>query len=92
VLARAAPSPVVALNRAVALGMVRGPAAALAVIEPLAAEALSAYAPAHAAMAEMLARLGRKKDAAEACRRARALTFQEPEQRHLQERINALLG
>ncbi len=92
VLARAAPSPVVALNRAVALGMVRGPGAALAVIAPLAAGPLAVYAPAHAAMAEMLARLGRQPEAAEASRRALALTRQEPGQRHLQGRINALPG
>lgn len=92
VLARAAPSPVVALNRAVALGMVRGPEAALTVIAPLAAGPLADYAPAHAAMAEMLARLDRRHEAAEASRRALALTRQGPEQRHLQGRIDALLA
>ena len=92
VLLRAAPSPVVALNRAVALAMVQGPAPALALIAPLAQGPLEAYAPAHAAQAEMLEHLDRRAEAASAFRKALALSAQEPEQRHILGRIAALEG
>ncbi|QYZ68741.1 RNA polymerase sigma factor [Neotabrizicola shimadae] len=92
VLLRAAPSPVVALNRAVALAMVQGPAPALALIAPLAQGPLESYAPAHAAQAEMLERLDRRAEAASAFRKALALSAQEPEQRHILRRIAALEG
>lgn len=92
VLQRAAPSPVVALNRAVALAMVQGPGAALDLIAPLAEGPLAGYAPAHAAQAEMLHRLDRQPEAVVALRRALALTAQGPEQRHIQGRIAALEG
>lgn len=92
VLMRAAPSPVVALNRAVALSMLRGPDAALALIDPLVGEGpLEGYAPAHAARAEMLERLDRPAEAAAAFRRALDLTAQEPQRRDLARRIAVLL-
>ena len=90
VLARAAPSPVVDLNRAVALCMVQGPGPALALIAPLAAGPLADYAPAHAALAEMLQRLNRLPEAADSYRSALSLTGQHPERRHLLARIAAL--
>jgi RNA polymerase sigma-70 factor, ECF subfamily len=65
-----APTPVVALNRAVAVGEVRGPAAALALVDEL---ALDAYHPFHAARADLLGRLGRHAEAAAAYARAAAL-------------------
>ena len=58
-LARLTPSPVVEINRAVAVGMADGPQAGLAVLEPvLAAGTLTGYAPLHAAHADLLERLG----------------------------------
>ena len=65
-----APTPVVALNRAVAVGEVRGPAAGLGEIDTL---ALTGYYPFHAARAEFLRRLGHGDEAADAFRRAAEL-------------------
>jgi RNA polymerase sigma-70 factor (ECF subfamily) len=62
-----APTPVVALNRAVAIGEVRGPAAALALVDEL---ELDNYHPFHAARADLLRRLGRSSEAAAAYERA----------------------
>jgi RNA polymerase sigma-70 factor (ECF subfamily) len=80
-LARLEPTPVVALNRALAIAELRGPAAALAEIEPL-AERLASYHLFHAARGELLRRLGRDDEAAGAVRRALALT-QNPAEREL---------
>ena len=82
------PSPVVALNRAVALAEVAGPAAALAEVEAL---HLTAYAPLHVTRAELLVRLGRVADARQAYDAALALTTDGPEHAHLVRR-RALLG
>ncbi|MEU4497531.1 RNA polymerase sigma factor [Streptomyces sp. NPDC023998] len=65
-----APTPVVALNRAVAIGEVQGPAAALALVDEL---DLDNYHPFHATRADLLRRLGRKDEAATAYQRAAAL-------------------
>ena len=65
-----APTPVVALNRAVAVGEVHGPAAALALMEEL---ELDGYHLFHATRADLLRRLGRHREAAAAYRRAAAL-------------------
>jgi RNA polymerase sigma-70 factor, ECF subfamily len=65
-----APTPVVALNRAVAVGEVRGPAAGLGEIDTL---ALTGYYPFHAARAEFLRRQGHGDEAADAFRRAAEL-------------------
>jgi RNA polymerase sigma-70 factor (ECF subfamily) len=65
-----APTPVVALNRAVAIGEVRGPGAALVLVDEL---DLDAYHPFHATRADLLRRLGRDSEAAAAYERAAAL-------------------
>jgi RNA polymerase sigma-70 factor (ECF subfamily) len=71
-----APTPVVALNRAIAIGEVRGPAAALALIEEL---DLDNYHPFHATRADLLRRLGRNREAAAAYQRAAAMAPTEAE-------------
>jgi len=65
-----APTPVVALNRAIAIGEVQGPAAALALVDEL---DLDNYHPYHATRADLLARLGRNSEAAAAYERAAAM-------------------
>ena len=82
------PSPVVALNRAVALAEVEGPAVALEQVDLLAGR-LEGYHLYHAVRAELLRRLGRTSDARDADRRALALTDNPAEQRLLTERIVA---
>ena len=82
------PTPVVALNRAVALAEVAGPAAALAVVEAL---DLPTYHLAHATRAELLRRLGRDEEAAAAFARAADLTDNAAE-RALLDRRRASLG
>jgi RNA polymerase sigma-70 factor (ECF subfamily) len=70
-LARRAPSPVVEVNRAVAVGRAAGPDAGLAILEPLLSSGtLDGYAPLHAAHADLLARAGHPAGAAEAYARA----------------------
>jgi RNA polymerase sigma-70 factor, ECF subfamily len=86
VLSRLEPSPVVALNRAVAVSMRDGPAAALPVVEMLLRE-LSGYHLAHAVHADLCRRLGRKREAAASYRKAIALCAQEPERRFLERRV-----
>ncbi|GAA2593868.1 RNA polymerase sigma factor [Actinomadura fulvescens] len=87
-LARLAPSPVVELNRAVAIGMAQGPAAALPLVEALdEAGRLAGYHLLPAVRADLLRRLGRTADAAAAYRDALALTTDEPERRYLQRRL-----
>ena len=74
-LARWAPSPVVEVNRAVAVGMADGPRAGLAILEPvLASGALGDYGPLHAAHADLLDRAGDADAAAAAWSRAIAAT------------------
>jgi RNA polymerase sigma-70 factor (ECF subfamily) len=88
VLARAEPSPVVELNRAVAVAMRDGPAAGLALVEALLAQGeLDDYHLAHAARADLCRRLGKTADAGESYRRALELTRQEPERRCLERRL-----
>jgi RNA polymerase sigma-70 factor, ECF subfamily len=65
-----APTPVVALNRAIAIGEVQGPAAALALADEL---NLDTYYPYHATRADLLRRLGRHREAAAAYQRAAAM-------------------
>ena len=92
-LARADPSPVVELNRAVAVAMRDGPAAGLALIDALLAGGqLQAYPLADAARADLLRRLGRTADARAANRRALELTRQEPQRRFLERRLEELGG
>ncbi len=79
------PSPVVALNLAVAVGMRDGAERALAALEPL-AEPLAAYGPFHAARAELLLRAERFSEADGACDRALAGRVNDVERRHLEKR------
>jgi RNA polymerase sigma-70 factor (ECF subfamily) len=92
VLVRADPSPVIALNRAVAVAMRDGPAAGLALIDAILARgALADYHLAHSARAELCRRLGRTKDARAAYERALGLARQEPQRRFLERRLSELL-
>ena len=85
------PSPVVELNRAVAIAMRDGPAAGVAIIDAILARGdLRDYRLAHAARAEMCRRLGRTSDARTSFERALALTRQEPERRLLERRLAEL--
>ena len=90
-LERAAPSPVVTLNRAVAVAMRDGPAAGLALIDALLARGeLADYHLAHSARADLCRRLGLKSEARLAYERALALACLEPERRFLQKRLREL--
>jgi RNA polymerase sigma-70 factor (ECF subfamily) len=91
VLLRADPSPVVELNRAVAVAMRDGPAAGLALVDDvLARGGLDDYLPAHVARADLCRRLGCKTDARAAYVRALALARQAPERRLLERRLEEL--
>jgi len=85
-LADLAPSPVVELNRAVAVAMAEGPETGLALVAPLEAE-LDGYHMLHATRADLLRRLERRADAADAYRRALALAPSESERRFLAGRL-----
>ena len=88
-LTRLTPSPVVELNRAVAVGMADGPAAGLAVVDALAASgALAGYHLLPATRADLLRRLGRNDEAADAYRSALALAGTGAEQRYLARRLS----
>jgi RNA polymerase sigma-70 factor (ECF subfamily) len=88
VLARADSSPVIELNRAVAVAMRDGPAAGLALVDAILSRGdLSDYRLAHSARAELCRRLGKNADARASYTRALALTRQEPERRFLERRI-----
>jgi RNA polymerase sigma-70 factor, ECF subfamily len=88
VLMRIAPTPIVELNRAVAVAMRDGADAGLALVdETLARGELDSYHLAHAARADLLARLGRRAEAVAAYERARALATLEPERRFLERRM-----
>jgi RNA polymerase sigma-70 factor (ECF subfamily) len=90
-LAHAQPSPVVELNRAVALAMRDGPAAGLDRIDTILNDGkLGDYYLAHAARADLCRRLGQTDEARHAYQRALALARQEPERRFLERRIREL--
>lgn len=92
-LLRINPTPVVELNRAVAVAMRDGPAAGLAIIEVILARGdLTDYHLAHAARADMCRRLGHVAEAKAAYVQALKLTQQAPEQRFLERRIAELSG
>jgi RNA polymerase sigma-70 factor (ECF subfamily) len=92
-LAKLNPSPIILLNRAVAIGMSEGPERGLMMIDSLGVSgALSDYYLLHAARADLLRRLQRKEAAAEAYRRALALTTNETERRYLQHRVREIDG
>lgn len=87
------PSPVVELNRAVAISMRDGPAAGLALIDAVLARGeLHDYHLAYAARADLCRRLGRIEEACAAYRRALELAHQEPERRFLDRQLQALSG
>jgi RNA polymerase sigma-70 factor (ECF subfamily) len=91
VLLQASPSPVVALNRAAAIGMRDGPEAGLALVDALIAEGtLDEYRLAHAARADFLRRLGRREEAAGAYLAALEFARQEPERRFFERRLREL--
>ncbi|HYR76305.1 MAG TPA: RNA polymerase sigma factor [Pyrinomonadaceae bacterium] len=90
-LLRIHPSPVVQLNRAVAIAMRDGPEAGLTLIDAVLEHgALANYYLAHSARADMYRRLGRTAEARSSYEKALALTQQEPERQFLQERIRQL--
>ncbi|MGB8647789.1 MAG: RNA polymerase sigma factor [Anaerolineae bacterium] len=91
VLLRVNPSPVVELNRAVAIAMRDGPSAGLALIDAILARGeLSDYLLAHSTRAELCRRLGKTEQARTAYERALALAQQEPERRFLKRRLAEL--
>jgi RNA polymerase sigma-70 factor (ECF subfamily) len=84
-------SPVVELNRAVAVAMRDGPAVGLALIDEIMAQGeLANYHLAHAARADFFRRLGQKEEARAAYELALSLTRQEPERRFLEGRLAEL--
>ena len=90
-LVRIHPSPVVQLNRAVAIAMCDGPEAGLTHIDAVLEQGeLANYYLAHSARADMYRRLGRTAEARSSYEKALALTQQEPERQFLQERIRQL--
>jgi RNA polymerase sigma-70 factor (ECF subfamily) len=92
VLARIDPSPVIALNRAVAVAMRDGPAAGLALVDEILNRGeLTDYRLAHAARADLCRRLGKTADARASYQRALELTRQEPERRFIEGRIAELM-
>lgn len=85
------PSPVVALNRAVAVAMRDGPDAGLQSIDEILARGdLAGYHLAHAARADLCRRLGRTADATASYQKALAIVKQEPERRFLEKRLREL--
>jgi len=93
VLAQLTPSPIVELNRAVAVGMAHGPAAGLEILDRLRADgALERYHLLPAARADLLAKLGRTAEARSELERAASLTRNERERGMLLERAAALEG
>jgi len=92
-LHRFVPSPVVELNRAVAVAMRDGPAAGLPLVDAILDRGdLQEYRLAHAARADLCRRLGRADEARASYERALALTRQEPERRFIARRLAELAG
>jgi RNA polymerase sigma-70 factor (ECF subfamily) len=90
-LLRITPSPVIQLNRSVAVAMRDGPEAGLAVVDALLADGdLDKYQLAHAARADFCRRLGRHAEARLSYERALKLTAQGPARRFLEKRLAAL--
>jgi RNA polymerase sigma-70 factor (ECF subfamily) len=91
VLMQTTPSPIVELNRAVAVAMRDGPAAGLALVDAILERGdLADYHLAHSARADLCRRLGRTEEARAAYERALALTQLEPERRFLERRLQEL--
>ena len=92
-LFQAHPSPIIELNRAVAVAMRDGPIAGLNLINEIFARGeLENYHLAHAARADLCRRLGQSAEARVSYKRALSLTQQEPERRFLERRLSELLG
>ena len=89
-LTRIQPSPVIELNRAIAVAMERGPEEGLRLIDGI--EGLDRYAPFHVSRADLLARLERDDEAAEAYRRGLELSTNPVQQAFLERRIEELAG
>ena len=90
-LERVEPSPIVSLNRAVAVAMVDGPQSALGLIDGLAATGeLEEYHLLHAARADLLRRMGSKEEAAKSYMRALELVTNESERRFLKRRLDTI--
>ena len=90
-LERVEPSPIVELNRAVAVAMRDGPSAGLALIDAILARGdLTDYHLAHSARADLYRRLGRTEEARASYRTALSLVRQEPERRFLERRLREL--
>jgi RNA polymerase sigma-70 factor (ECF subfamily) len=90
-LLQAEPSPVIELNRAVAVAMRDGPSAGLDLVDAILKRGdLETYHLAHAARADLCRRLGRTKEARTSYQRALSLTQQEPERRFLSRRLSEL--
>jgi len=90
-LVQAVPSPVIELNRAVAVAMRDGPLAGLALVDAILARGdLAGYHLIHAARADLCRRLGRKAEARASYQQALDLARQEPEQRFLKRRLSEL--
>ncbi len=87
-LRRIQPSPVIELNRAIAVAMDRGPEAGLELIDAI--EGLDRYAPYHVSRADLLGRLGRGQEAIEAYRRGLALSTNPVQRDFLERRIEEL--
>ncbi len=91
VLLRAEPSPVIELNRAVAVAMRDGPQAGLEIIDAIIARGdLAEYHLAHSARGELCRRLGRTAEAQASFERALELTQQEPERRFLERKLSEI--
>lgn len=92
-LERMQPSPIISLNRAVAVAMLEGPQAGLALIDQLAAgNHLENYHLLHAARADLLRRLGSSAEAAKHYKRALALVTNDRERRYLERRLKEVLA
>jgi RNA polymerase sigma-70 factor (ECF subfamily) len=87
-LRRIQPSPVVELNRAIAIAMERGPEVGLELIDAI--EGLDRYAPFHVSRADLLARLGRNSEAVDAYRRGLELSSNPVQRAFLERRIEEL--
>ena len=93
ILGRMAPSPVVELNRAVAVAMATGVESGLAIVDGLTATGqLDTYPYLHSTRADLLRRLGRRDEAAEAYRRAAELTANTAERAFLERRLRDVTG
>jgi RNA polymerase sigma-70 factor (ECF subfamily) len=89
-LTRIQPSPVIELNRAIAVAMEEGPEAGLELIDAI--EGLQRYAPFHVSRADLLERMGRREEAAAAYRAGLELSANPVQRAFLEKRIEELSG